>query len=98
MYQSVHAFLLLFFLVIMIMFLECAPPVDACVAFGISLLISIFLLVKLLPTKMITQAQEQQNGSDEIHEPLQRGIVLPDVALFFLHIVKYHCNHCGCLQ
>ena len=87
-YQSVHAFLLLFCLVIMIMFLECAPPVDACVAFGISLLISIFLLVKLLPTKMITQAQEQQNGSDEIHEPLQRGIVLPDVALFFLHIVN----------
>ena len=58
------------------------PPVLACVAFGVSLLISIFLLVKLLPTRMITQAHEQQNGSDEIREPLQKGIVLPDIALF----------------
>ena len=87
-YQSVHAFLLLFLLVIIVMFLECAPPVLACVAFGVSLLISIFLLVKLLPTRMITQAHEQQNGSDEIREPLQRGIVLPDIALFFLHSIN----------
>lgn len=87
-YQSFHAILFLFFLVIIIMFLECAPPVAAFVAFGISMLISIFLLVKLLPREMIRRAQQRQNGNNEIHEPVQRHIVLPDIALLFLHTIN----------
>ena len=47
-----------------------------------------FCLLSYSQREMITQAHEQQNGSDEIREPLQRGIVLPDIALFFLHSIN----------